>query len=237
MRNKRAARPHVLPVPSALDRFPRRSFKDFAPVTLAAATPNVLLVHPSIPASNVKELIAFLKANNGKYSYAHSGIGTTSHLSGEMFKHSQGLDLVSVPFGGAAPAVQSTLAGHTPIAFTVLTPAVPQIKEGKLRALAVTTPKRTQALPDVPTMAEAGLPGQESDTISGVLVPAHTPPPIIELLYREIGKAMIEPEAAQKLASLGFDTIDTTPEEFSSRIQTEIPKWAKVIQTAGIKAE
>jgi len=223
--------------PGLYKNVPYDPFKDFAPVTLAAATPNVLLVHPSIPASNVKELIAFLKANNGKYSYAHSGIGTTSHLSGEMFKHSQDLDLVSVPFGGAAPAVQSTIAGHTPIAFTVLTPAVPQVKEGKLRALAVTTPKRTPALPDVPTMAESGLPGQESDTISGVLVPAHTPPPIIELLHREIGKAMIEPEAAQKLASLGFDTIDTTPEEFSSRIQTEIPKWAKVIQTAGIKAE
>jgi tripartite-type tricarboxylate transporter receptor subunit TctC len=223
--------------PSLYPKIPYDPLKDFAPVTLAAATPNVLLVHPSIPASNVKELIAFLKANNGKYSYAHSGIGTTSHLSGEMFKHSQDLDLVSVPFGGAAPAVQSTLAGHTPIAFTVLTPAVPQVKEGKLRALAVTTPKRTPALPDVPTMAEAGLPGQESDTISGVLVPAHTPRPVIELLHREIGKAMIEPDAAQKLASLGFDIIDTTPEEFSSRIQAEIPKWAKVIEMAGIKAE
>jgi tripartite-type tricarboxylate transporter receptor subunit TctC len=223
--------------PSLYAKIPYDPFKDFAPVTLAVATPNVLLVHPSIPANDVKELIAFLKANNGKYSYAHSGIGTTSHLSGEMFKYSQDLDLVSVPFNGAAPAVQSVLAGHTPVAFTVLTPAVPQVKEGRLRALAVTTPKRTQALPNVPTMAEAGLPGQESDTISGILVPAHTPSPIVELLHREIGKAMIESEAAQKLASLGFDTIDSTPEEFSSRIQTEIPKWAKVIQTAGIKAE
>jgi tripartite-type tricarboxylate transporter receptor subunit TctC len=182
--------------PSLYVKTPYDPFKDFAPVTLAAATPNILLVHPSIPANNVKELIAFLKANNGKYSYAHSGIGTTSHLSGEMFKHSQGIDLVSVPFNGAAPAVQSTLAGHTPIAFTVLTPAVPQVKEGKLRALAVTTPKRTPALPDVPTMAEAGLPGQESDTISGVLVPTGTPQPIIAMLHNEIGKAMAEPEAA-----------------------------------------
>jgi tripartite-type tricarboxylate transporter receptor subunit TctC len=129
------------------------------------------------------------------------------------------------------------LAGHTPIAFTVLTPAVPQVKEGRLRALAVTTPKRTAALPEVMTMAEAGLPGQESDTISGVVVPAHTPPPIIELLHREIGNAMLQPEAAQKLASLGFDPIDSTPEEFSSRIETEIPKWAKVIRIAGIKPE
>jgi len=223
--------------PSLYAKIPYDPFKDFDPVTLAAATPNVLLVHPTIPVTTVKELIAFLKENNGKYSYAHSGIGTTSHLSGEMFRLSQDLDLVPVPFTGAAPAVQSVLGGHTPIAFTVLTPAIPQVKEGKLRALAVTTPKRTPALPDVMTMAEAGLSGQESDTMSGVVVPAHTPPPIIELLHREIGKAMIEPEAATKLASLGFDTVDSTPEEFSHRIQTEIPKWAKVIQTAGIKAE
>jgi tripartite-type tricarboxylate transporter receptor subunit TctC len=223
--------------PSLYVKTPYDPFKDFAPVTLAAATPNILLVHPSIPANNVKELIAFLKANNGKYSYAHSGIGTTSHLSGEMFKHSQGIDLVSVPFNGAAPAVQSTLAGHTPIAFTVLTPAVPQVKEGKLRALAVTTPKRTPALPDVPTMAEAGLPGQESDTISGVLVPTGTPQPIIAMLHNEIGKAMAEPEAAQKLESLGFETIASTPDEFSARIRADIPKWAKVIQTANIKVE
>jgi len=223
--------------PSLYAKIPYDPFKDFAPVTLAAATPNVVLVHPSIPVTTVKELITFLKENNGKYSYAHSGTGTTSHLSGEMFRLSQDLDLVPVPFTGAAPAVQSVLGGHTPIAFTVLTPAIPQVREGKLRALAVTTPKRTPALPDVMTMAEAGLPGQESDTMSGVVVPAHTAPPIIELLHREIGKAMIEPEAARKLASLGFDTVDSTPEEFSNRIQTEIPKWAKVIQTAGIKAQ
>jgi tripartite-type tricarboxylate transporter receptor subunit TctC len=223
--------------PSLYVKAPYDPFKDFAPVTLAAATPNVLLVHPSIPANNVKELIAFLQANNGKYSYAHSGIGTTSHLSGEMFKHSQGIDLVSVPFNGAAPAVQSTLAGHTPIAFTVLTPAVPQVKEGKLRALAVTTSKRTPALPEVPTMAEAGLPGQESDTISGVLVPTGTPQTIIAMLYSEIGKAMAEPDAAQKLETLGFETIASTPDEFSARIRADIPKWAKVIQTANIKVE
>src|SRR5215475_641136 len=127
--------------PSLYRKIPYDPFKDFAPITLAAATPNVLLVHPSIPVTTVKELIAFLKENNGKYSYAHSGIGTTSHLSGEMFRLSQDLDLVPVPFTGAAPAVQSVLGGHTPIAFTVLTPAIPQVKEGKLRALAVTTPK------------------------------------------------------------------------------------------------
>lgn len=223
--------------PSLYAKIPYDPFKDFAPVTLAAATPNVLVVHPSIPATTVKELIAFLRANPGKYSYAHSGIGTTSQLSGEMFRHSQDLDLVAVPFNGSAPAVQSALAGHTPVGFTVLTPAVPQIRDGKLRALAVTTAKRTPALPDVPTMAEAGFPGQESDTMLGVLVPAHTSDAIIALLHREIGKAMIETDAAQKLASLGFETIDSTPEEFSARIHADIPKWAKVIEAAHIKAE
>jgi tripartite-type tricarboxylate transporter receptor subunit TctC len=223
--------------PSLYPKIPYDPFKDFAPVTLGAVSPNILVVHPSIPASNVKELIAFLKANPGKYSFAHSGVGTTPQLSGEMFKHSQNLDLVSVPFNGSAPAIQSALAGHTPIAFTVLTPAVPQVKEGKLRALAVTTPKRSPALPDVPTLAEAGLPDQEADTLLGVLVPAHTPQPIIDLLYREISKAMIQSDVAEKLVALGFDTIASTPDEFSARIRTDIPKWAKVIQTAGIKAE
>jgi len=223
--------------PSLYPKIPYDPLKDFAPVTLAAATPNVLVVHPSIPANNVRELIAFVKQNPGKYSYGHSGIGTTSQLSGEMFKHSQELDLVAVPFNGAAPAIQSVLAGHTPIGFTVLTPAVPQVKEGKVRALAITTAKRTPALPDVPTMAEAGLPGQESDTMLGVLVPAHTPETIIGLLHREIGKAMIEAAAAEKLASLGFDIIDSTPEEFAARIRTDIPKWARVIEMAHIKVE
>jgi len=223
--------------PSLYAKIPYDPLKDFAPVSLAATSPNVLVVHPSIPANSVKELVTFLKANPGKHSFAHPGVGTTSQLSGEMFRHSQGLDLVSVPFGGSAPAIQSALAGHTPIAFVVLTPTVSQVKEGKLRALAVTTPKRSPALPDVPTMAEAGLPGQESDTMQGVLVPAGTPQPVIALLQREIGKAMAEPEAAQKLETLGFEAIASTSEEFSARIRADIPKWAKVIETAHIKAE
>jgi tripartite-type tricarboxylate transporter receptor subunit TctC len=163
--------------PTLYAKIPYDPYKDFAPVTLAAASPNVLVVHPSIPASTVKELVAFLKANPGKYSFAHTGVGTTPQLSGEMFKRSQDLDIVSVPFGGSGPAIQSALAGHTPIAFTVLTPAVAQVKEGKLRALAVTTSNRSPALPDVPTLAESGLSGQESDTISGFLVPAHCDEP------------------------------------------------------------
>ena len=131
---------------------------------------------------------------------------------------------------GSAPAIQSALAGHTPIAFTVLTPAVPQVKAGKL---AVTTPKRSPALPDVPTLAEAGLP----NTILGILVPARTPQPIVALLHREVGGAMTQPDVAEKLAALGFEAIVSTPDEFAARIQTDIPKWAKVIRAANIKVE
>jgi len=218
-------------------KIPYNPTKDFAPVTLAAVSPNVLVVNPSISATTVKELIAFLRSNPGKYSIAHPGVGTTSQLGGEMFKHSQDLDLVSVPFNGSAPAVQSVLAGHTPIAFVVLTPVVPHVKEGKLVALAVTTAKRSPALPDVPTLAEAGVPDQESDTMQGVLAPTGTPEPIIAILHREIDKAMTELEVAQKMAALGFEKIASTPDEFARRIRADIPKWARVIQTANIRVE
>ena len=223
--------------PSLYPKIPYDPVKDFAPVTLAAISPNVLVIHPSIPAKSVRDLIEFLKANPGKYSYAHAGNGTTPQLSGEMFRRSQNLDIVPVSFGGSAPAIQSALGGHTPIAFTVLTPAVPQVKAGLLRALAVTTPKRSTALPDVPTLGEAGLPDQEADTILGILVPARTPQEIVTLLHREIASAMKQPEAADKLAAIGFDSVANTPDEFAARIANDIPKWAKVIQAAQIKSD
>ena len=223
--------------PSLYPKIPYDPRKDFAPVTLAAVSPNVLTIHPSIPANNVKELIAFLKANPGKYSFAHAGKGTTPQLSGEMFKRSQDLDIVGVAFNGSAPAIQSALGGHTPIAFTVLTPAVPQIKEGLLRALAVTTPKRSPAVPEVPTLAAAGLLDQEADTIVGILVPSGTPQSIVASLHGAIVAAMGQPDATEKLAALGFEAIASTPDEFAARIATDIPKWANVIRAANIKAE
>jgi tripartite-type tricarboxylate transporter receptor subunit TctC len=223
--------------PSLYAKIPYDPYKDFAPVTLAAISPNVLTVNPSIPARTVKELIAEIKANPGKYSFASAGLGTTPHLSGELFKLSQGLDLVHVPFNGSAPAIQSALAGHTPIAFTVVTPVVPQVKEGKLRALAVTTPHRSPALPDVPTLAEAGLPDQEADTMQGILVPAGTPKAIIDLLHSQIVNVMALPDVKERMAVLGFEPVANKPEEFAARIETEIPKWGKVIRDANIKAE
>ena len=223
--------------PSLYARVPYDPQKDFAPVTLAAAAPNVVVTHPSIAADNVAELIAFLRAHPGKYSFAHAGTGTTSHLSGELFKQSQNLDIVPVPFSGSAPGIQATLAGHTSIAFTALTPAVPYVKEGKLRALAVTTAKRSPALPDVPTLAEAGFPTHESDTIFGILVPAQTSVSIITLLHKEISEVFTQPGVEGNLASMGFEAIISTPDEFGARIRSDISKWANVIRAAKITAD
>jgi tripartite-type tricarboxylate transporter receptor subunit TctC len=223
--------------PSLYPKIPYDPFKDFTPVTLAAVSPNVMVVHPSLPANSVKELVDLVKNTPAKYSFASAGVGTTPHLSGELFRLSQGLDLVHVPFNGSAPAIQSAIAGHTPIAFTVLTPAVPQVNDGKLRALAVTTPNRSPALPQVPTLSEAGLPDQEADTMIGIIVPAGTPKPVVDLLHRETEKAFSQPDVKEKLVALGFDSVVSTPEEFSKRIRIEIPKWAKVIKDANIKPE
>jgi tripartite-type tricarboxylate transporter receptor subunit TctC len=223
--------------PSLAANVPYDPIKDFTPVTLAAASPNVLSVHPSVPAKTVKELIALVKENPHKYSYAHPGTGSTPHLAGELFKLRFGLDIVTVPFTSAAPAITSTLAGHTPMAFTALPPAISNVREGKLRALAVTMDKRVPALPDVPTMEEAGGIDQVSETLTGVVVPAATPQPIVELLHREIVKIVAQPDVQEKLAGLGFVPVANTPEEFAARIKAEIPKWAKVIRDANIKAE
>src|SRR5262245_23372860 len=162
--------------------------KDFAPVTLVAASPNVLTVNPSVPAKTVKELIDLIKTSPGKYSYAQPATGSTPHLSGELLKLTYQLDMVMVPFTGAALAINSTIGNHTPIAFTALPPAISNIKDGKLRGVAVLASRRVQELPDVPTMAEAGIPDQESDTLTGIVVPADTPKDIVALLHREIAK-------------------------------------------------
>jgi tripartite-type tricarboxylate transporter receptor subunit TctC len=223
--------------PTLYAKIPYDPFKDFAPVTIAADTPNILTINPSVPAKNVKELVALINANPGKYNFASAGTGTTPHLSGELFRLSLKLDLVHVPFGGAGPAIQSTIAGHTPIAFTALSPTVPFVKEGQLRALAVTSEKRSAALPAVPTMAEEGLTGQEARTMQGVLVPAGTPKRIIDLLHREIVKIVALPDVKERFDALGFDPVVNTPDEFAAIIRLEVPRWGKVIKDANIKPE
>jgi tripartite-type tricarboxylate transporter receptor subunit TctC len=223
--------------PSLYAKVPYDPIKDFAPVTLAAASPNILFVHPMVPAKSVKELIELIRNNPNKYSYAQPSTGSTPHLSGELFKLQYGLDLVTVPFNGASLAVNSTIAGHTPIAFTALPPAIANIKQGNLRGLAVTAAKRAAALPDVPTMAEAGVPDQEAETLNGVLVPAATPNGIIDRINRDMVAALSLPDVKERLSVLGFDPVVTTPAEFGARIKSEIAKWEKVVRAANIRIE
>ena len=223
--------------PSLYASVPYDPEKDFAPITMAADTPNVFMINPEFPAKNLQELIGVLRADPGKYSFASAGIGTTPHLSGELFKLSAGVDIVHVPFNGGSPAVQSVVAGHTPIGFTALPPAAPLVKAGQLRAVAVTGKTRSPALPEVPTMAEAGFPNQEADTMQGVLAPARTPKPILDLLHREIAKIVHEPDVQEKIAALGFAAVGNSPEEFSAHIKAEIAKWAQVIKQANIHIE
>ena len=223
--------------PSLYPHVPYDPAKDFVPVTLPAYAPNVLVASPSLPVKSVEQLAEFVKANPGKLSFASAGMGTTPYLSGELFKLSLGADLVHVPFNGSAPAIQSTLGGHTQFAFVVLAPAVPHIREASLRGLAVLSAERSSALPDVPTIAEAGFPGQEADTLLGVLVPAGTPNEIIDLLHREIVRSVALPDVKERLDAIGFVPVANTPDEFAAVIRVESERWAKVIRAANIKAE
>jgi tripartite-type tricarboxylate transporter receptor subunit TctC len=211
--------------------------KDFAPITLVAASPNVVSVNPDFPPKSMKELVDLVKANPGKYSFAQPATGSTPHLAGELFKQKYALDLVTVPFNGAALAVNSTIGGHTPIAFTALPPAMSNIKEGKLRGLAVLASKRSPALPDVPTNGEAGVADLESDTLTGIVAPAGTPKEVIERWRGDIVKMVATPEVKQRLEALGFAPVANTPDEFGARIKSEIAKWGKVVRDANIRAD
>jgi tripartite-type tricarboxylate transporter receptor subunit TctC len=210
---------------------------DLAPVSLVGVSPQVLLVHPSVPATTVKELVAWVKGSPGQHAYAHAGLGTPGYLAGEMLKQAFGLDLTAVSFNGGGPAITSTIGGHTPILFTSISTAAGHIKQATVRALAVTGAQRSPALPDVPTLAEAGAAGQESEIILGVLVPSGTAREVIARLHREIVAIVALPEVRQRLLALGFDPIGSTPEEFTDRIRWEIEKWGKVIRAADIKVQ
>jgi tripartite-type tricarboxylate transporter receptor subunit TctC len=210
---------------------------DLAPVSLVGVSPQVLLVHPSVPATSVKELIAWVKASPGEHAYAHAGLGTPGYLAGEMLKQAFGLDLLAVSFNGGAPAITSTVGGHTPILFTSISTAAGHIKQGTVRALAVTGARRSPALPDLPTLAEAGARDQESEIILGILVPGGTPRDVVARLHREIVAIVASPAVRERLLALGFEPIASTPEEFADRIRWEIDKWAKVIRATDIKLQ
>jgi tripartite-type tricarboxylate transporter receptor subunit TctC len=221
--------------PLVYPKVPYDPFKDFDPVSIAVTTTQVLTVTPSLPVKNVRELVDLVKANPGKYSFASPGLGTPGHMTAELFRLSLGLDLVHVPFNGAGPAVASTIGGHTPIAFGSPASSVAQVKDGKLRALAVANAKRLVALPDIPTMAQAGFPEIEVEFWVGIFVPAATAPEITAVLYREIDKVVAMPDVRQRLDALGFEPAAIGPVDSVAKLKSESAKWAKVIQAAGIK--
>jgi len=223
--------------PTVSSKVPYDALKSFAPVSIAAASPQVVVVHPSFPAKNMQELIAVAKASPGKYNYAALGIGFGQLSSERLFRLGLGLDVVRVPFPGAAPIITSTLAGHTPIAFLGLPPAAPHIKEGTLRALAVTSAKRSPVFPNVPTMDESGVRDQQSELIIGVLVPAATPKPLVDLLQRQIARIVALPDVKERLDALGFAPVASTAEAYATQIKADIETWSKVVREANIKVE
>ena len=220
--------------PSLYAKSPYDPDRDFAPVTKAAGSPNGLFVHPSIPAKSVKELVDLLKANPGKYTFASPGIGTTPHLSSELFKLTFGLDFALAPFPGGGPSIQSVVGGHTPMCFQAIPPATPLVKDGKLRALAITAKTRSPALPDVPTLDELGIKGQEAETMQGVLVAAGTPKPIVDLLQTEIARIVNLPDVRDKMLAMGLEPDGMSPAEFAAYIKADVAKWKKVIADAKI---
>jgi tripartite-type tricarboxylate transporter receptor subunit TctC len=223
--------------PSLYAKIPYDPFKSFAPVTNAAASPNVFTVHPSVPAKTMQDVVTLAKNNPRKYNIATPGVGTTPDLGAELLKMTTQADIVRVPYGGAGPAVAAVVGNQVQIGCTALPPTTPHIQAGRLRALAVTAAKRSSALPDVPTMAEAGFKGQEADTLQGVLLPAGTSKAIVTKIHDDVVRALAQADVKERVATLGFDVVASTPEQFSAQIRTEIEKWGKVIRAAGIKAE
>jgi tripartite-type tricarboxylate transporter receptor subunit TctC len=204
--------------------------KDFAPVALVAIQPNVLVLHPSVPAATVRELILLAKQNPGKLNYGSSGSGAAAHLAAELFKAMADVEMVHVPYKGAQPALTDLIAGEVQLMFATSASVIPYIKAGRLRALAVTTAQRSATLPDLPTVSEAGVPGFEASTWHGVVVPSQTPLPTVDYLNREISAVLNQPEFRERLGALGAEVTSGTPREFADYIAREIPKWAKIVR-------
>jgi tripartite-type tricarboxylate transporter receptor subunit TctC len=223
--------------PTLFDKLPFDPIKDFEPITLAVSSTTVLVIHPAVPAESVKTLVELIKQNPGKYSFASAGTGTQAHLAGEQFRLLLGLDLVHVPFNGGAPAAASVIAGHTPIGFTSPTSVMQHVKDGTVRALAVTSNVRSQTMPDVETMTEAGYRDINGDSWVGLLAPAGTPKEIVSRLYREVVAILALADVRERLLTLGDDPVASTPDEFAQRIKDEIRVWADIIRRANIKPQ
>jgi tripartite-type tricarboxylate transporter receptor subunit TctC len=211
--------------------------KDFIPITLLGIQPNVLVVNPTIPARTFAELIAFAKANPGKVSYASGGSGSSPHLSGELLKTDAKIDIVHIPYRGTGPALQDIIAGHVHMMFSSVSPVLPQLQAGLLRALGVSSLKRTALLPDVPTIDELGMPGFEATAWHGLVAPAGTPKDVVATVQRAMTTTLRDPELRKSFTELGVDIPSTTPEEFAAYIRAEIPKWAAIVKASGATLE
>ena len=223
--------------PNLMSKLPYDPIKDFAPVSYVGYVPNVLSLHPSVPAKNMKELVALLKAHPGKYTYASSGNGSSQHLSGEMFKLLTGTNALHVPYKGSGDAIKDLLAGTVSFNFDTMPPVLEHIKAGKLRGLGISTPKRLAQLPDVPTFAEEGLIGFEILTWYGVMAPAATPKDIVNKLAADINKAMREPEVKARLEQVGTQLRELSPDEFGAFMRAELAKYTKLVKDANIRLE
>jgi tripartite-type tricarboxylate transporter receptor subunit TctC len=221
----------------ALQKVPYDPVGGFVPITITSASPNILVINPAQPVKTVAELVALIRQSPEKFSFGSTGFGSPAHLQGEMFKLAYNLDFPHVPFGGGGPALQSTVSGHTPLTFASLPPAVPMVQQGLLRALAVLGPERVKSMPDVPTMAEAGLQGFDTQTSLFALAPAGTPRPIIDTLYAAFAKAIRDPEVLAKMATLGFTPVESTPEQTAQGIKDELAIWAKVAREAKLQLQ
>ncbi len=222
---------------SVYAKLPYDPVKDFAAVTQLAQQPNMIVVHPSVPANNIAELIQLLKANPEKYTYSTAGNGTSTHLAGELFKSMSGTKMQHVPYKGSAPAIADAVGGQVSMSFDNISSAYPPVKSGRLRALAVTTAKRSAIAPEVPTVAESGLPGYELGSWHGVFAPAGTPHDVLQKLNAAIVKGINAPDVKERLAALGVEPIGSSVEHFAAFVRAEVPKWAKVVKESGAKVE
>jgi tripartite-type tricarboxylate transporter receptor subunit TctC len=218
-------------------KLPYDPLKDFAPVALVAVQPNILVVHPEVQAKSVAELIQLAKQSPGKLNYASSGAGAAAHLAGELFKTMAGVDIVHVPYKGAQPALTDVVAGQVQLMFATSASVIPYLKQGRLRALAVTTAKRSPSVPELPTVSEAGLAGFEATTWHGVVVPSATPPALVQKLNQDINSVLKEKELGERLAGLGAEMLTGSPRDFADYIAREIPKWTKVVKDSGARAD
>ena len=221
--------------PSLNPNLPYDPLRDFEAVTLVAVVPNVLVVNPSLPVTSVRELIALAKQRPGTLNFASAGNGTSQHLSAELFKVMAGVNMVHIPYKGTAPALAELLAGQVQLAFDNIPALLPHIQAGRLRALAVTPATRSVSLPDLPTVAEAGLPGYDASVWFGVFVPAGTPRPVVQRLHAEIARALAAPDLKGRMAAMGAEVSGMGPDEFREFWRKEIPKWAGVVKAADIK--